>query len=430
MGKRVDYSGRSVIVVGPRLKLYECGLPKEMALVLFLPFLIARLKKRKVVNTTSGAKQLIIRKDKQIWNHLKQLIYEHPVLLNRAPTLHRLGFQAFQPILVSGKAMILPALVCTGFNADFDGDQMAVHVPLSYAARAESWKLLYARNNMLSPATGKPIIVLSQEMILGCYSWSLVLNNTYFRNLHSSFSLPTTSSHNYTTLDSSSPLAKNDKGVRTHFFTPNIPYPCPFAPDTSSTKGGSEHGVMPKAEERVKPILNDSSHAPLLRIPPTSTVLQSPLSEIEEGTYTHLVRSIGSVYKEYAPMLQNTTDSTKVGVKSIATNEISIKKFYFTSFQEIYGALGRNDISLQTAVWLKIPLNDLFEDNSYLEEPLEIRLDSTGHFFRSYSQSQQHFSRTIKSCNQKKGVSFIRTSAGRIQLNETFYSSMGTLHQK
>ena len=180
LGKRVDYSGRSVIVVGPRLKLHECGLPKEMALVLFLPFLIARLKRRKVANNTSQAKQLIIRKDKQIWSHLKALIYEHPVLLNRAPTLHRLGFQAFQPILVSGKAIILPALVCTGFNADFDGDQMAVHIPLSYAARAESWKLLYAKNNMLSPATGKPIIVLSQEMILGCYCSSLILNKTHF----------------------------------------------------------------------------------------------------------------------------------------------------------------------------------------------------------------------------------------------------------
>ena len=187
LGKRVDYSGRSVIVVGPQLKLHECGLPKEMALVLFLPFLIARLKKNKIAHNTSKAKQLIIRKDKQIWKELRALIYEHPVLLNRAPTLHRLGFQAFQPILVSGKAIILPALVCTGFNADFDGDQMAVHVPLSYAARAESWKLLYAKNNMLSPATGKSVISLSQEMILGCYSSSLLINKTHSLSALTSF---------------------------------------------------------------------------------------------------------------------------------------------------------------------------------------------------------------------------------------------------
>ena len=169
LGKRVDYSGRSVIVVGPKLKLHECGLPKEMAIELFQPFLIRRLMSKKFVRTIVGAKSLIKRQDPLIWPVLQQVVQNHPVLLNRAPTLHRLGIQAFQPKLVDGRAIILHPLVCTAFNADFDGDQMAVHVPLSFQARAEAWELMWSRNNLLSPATGQPILVPSQDMILGCY---------------------------------------------------------------------------------------------------------------------------------------------------------------------------------------------------------------------------------------------------------------------
>jgi DNA-directed RNA polymerase beta' subunit len=169
LGKRVDYSGRSVIVVGPKLKIHECGLPKEMAIELFQPFLIRRLMSKKFVRTIVGAKGLIQRQDPIIWPVLQQVLQNHPVLLNRAPTLHRLGIQAFQPKLVDGRAILLHPLVCTAFNADFDGDQMAVHVPLSFQARAEAWKLMWSRNNLLSPATGQPILVPSQDMILGCY---------------------------------------------------------------------------------------------------------------------------------------------------------------------------------------------------------------------------------------------------------------------
>lgn len=168
LGKRVDYSGRSVIVVAPELKLHECGLPKEMAIELFQPFILRELIKNK--NTTIiKAKKLIRNQDTIVWKILQKILKAHPILLNRAPTLHRLGIQAFQPKLVEGRAILLHPLVCPAFNADFDGDQMAVHIPLSFQARAEAWKLMWSRNNILSPATGEPVILPSQDMVLGCY---------------------------------------------------------------------------------------------------------------------------------------------------------------------------------------------------------------------------------------------------------------------
>ena len=169
LGKRVDYSGRSVIVVGPNLKIHQCGLPKEMAIELFQPFVIHRLIKTGLVNNIKAAKKLIQRNDPAIWDVLEDVIRDHPVMLNRAPTLHRLGIQAFEPILVSGRAIQLHPLVCPAFNADFDGDQMAVHVPLSIEAQAEARLLMLASNNILSPATGRPIVTPSQDMVLGCY---------------------------------------------------------------------------------------------------------------------------------------------------------------------------------------------------------------------------------------------------------------------
>ncbi|GAB4132092.1 MAG: DNA-directed RNA polymerase subunit gamma [Cyanobacteria bacterium J069] len=169
LGKRVDYSGRSVIVVGPKLKIHQCGLPKEMAIELFQPFVIHRLIRQGLVNNIKAAKKLIQRNDPQIWDVLQEVIDGHPVLLNRAPTLHRLGIQAFEPILVDGRAIQLHPLVCPAFNADFDGDQMAVHVPLSLESQAEARLLMLASNNILSPATGRPIVTPSQDMVLGCY---------------------------------------------------------------------------------------------------------------------------------------------------------------------------------------------------------------------------------------------------------------------
>ncbi len=169
LGKRVDYSGRSVIVVGPKLQIHQCGLPREMAIELFQPFVINRLIRSGLVNNIKAAKKLISRADPSVWDVLEEVIEGHPVMLNRAPTLHRLGIQAFEPILVEGRAIQLHPLVCPAFNADFDGDQMAVHVPLSLESQAEARLLMLASNNILSPATGRPIITPSQDMVLGAY---------------------------------------------------------------------------------------------------------------------------------------------------------------------------------------------------------------------------------------------------------------------
>jgi DNA-directed RNA polymerase subunit beta' len=169
LGKRVDYSGRSVIVVGPTLKLHQCGLPKKMALELFKPFIFSKLQLRGEATTIKAAKRLVEREGAEVWDILEEVIREHPVMLNRAPTLHRLGIQAFEPVLVEGKAIQLHPLVCTAFNADFDGDQMAVHVPLSIEAQLEARALMMSSNNILSPANGDPIIVPSQDVVLGLY---------------------------------------------------------------------------------------------------------------------------------------------------------------------------------------------------------------------------------------------------------------------
>ena len=169
LGKRVDYSGRSVIVVGPQLKLHQCGLPKQMALELFKPFVMKRLVDLNHAQNIKSAKRMVERARPVVWDVLEEVIREHPVLLNRAPTLHRLGIQAFEPQLVEGKAIQIHPLVCTAFNADFDGDQMAVHLPLSAEAQAEARILMLSTNNILKPADGRPVTMPTQDMVLGLY---------------------------------------------------------------------------------------------------------------------------------------------------------------------------------------------------------------------------------------------------------------------
>src|SRR5215469_4718175 len=169
LGKRVDYSGRSVIVVGPELRLHQCGIPSRMAIELFKPFIYSKLEQRGYVTTIKAAKKMVEKERPEVWDILAEVIQEHPVLLNRAPTLHRLGVQAFEPLLIDGKAIQLHPLVCAAFNADFDGDQMAVHVPLSVEAQIEARVLMMSTNNILSPATGRPIIGPTQDIVLGCY---------------------------------------------------------------------------------------------------------------------------------------------------------------------------------------------------------------------------------------------------------------------
>ena len=182
LGKRVDYSGRSVIVVGPNLKLHQCGLPKKMALELFKPFIFHKLDIYGWANTIKAAKKLVEKEDPRVWDILEEVIREHPVLLNRAPTLHRLGIQAFEPMLIEGKSIQLHPLVCTAFNADFDGDQMAIHIPLSLESQLEARVLMMSTNNILSPSSGKPIIVPSQDIVLGIYYLSILRENQKGQN--------------------------------------------------------------------------------------------------------------------------------------------------------------------------------------------------------------------------------------------------------
>ena len=175
LGKRVDYSGRSVIVVGPELKIYQCGVPKEMAVELFKPFVMRELVGRGIAHNIKNAKRMVERLRPEVWDILEEVIKDHPVLLNRAPTLHRLGIQAFEPVLVEGRAIKLHPLVCTAFNADFDGDQMAIHVPLSPEAQAEARFLMLSVNNLLKPQDGKPVTVPTQDMILGSYYLTMIV---------------------------------------------------------------------------------------------------------------------------------------------------------------------------------------------------------------------------------------------------------------
>ena len=189
LGKRVDYSGRSVIVVGPTLKLHQCGLPKLMALELFKPFVMKRLVDAELAQNIKSAKRMVERRRPQVWDVLEEVIKEHPVLLNRAPTLHRLGIQAFEPVLVEGKAIQIHPLVCTAFNADFDGDQMAVHLPLSSEAQAESRVLMLSANNILSPAHGRPLVTPTQDMVIGAYYLTELVKGAkgegrVFRHMH------------------------------------------------------------------------------------------------------------------------------------------------------------------------------------------------------------------------------------------------------
>src|SRR5436190_2097383 len=169
LGKRVDYSGRSVIVVGPELKLHQCGLPKAMAVELFKPFIIHKLVEKGIAETVKRAKKIVEKESPEVYEILEEIIEDHPVLLNRAPTLHRLGIQAFEPVLVEGKAIRIHPLVCAAFNADFDGDQMAVHVPLSFESQLEARVLMISSNNILKPSDGRPVAEPSQDMVLGCY---------------------------------------------------------------------------------------------------------------------------------------------------------------------------------------------------------------------------------------------------------------------
>ncbi|GAY77742.1 DNA-directed RNA polymerase beta subunit [Sporolactobacillus inulinus] len=246
LGKRVDYSGRSVIAVGPSLQMYQCGLPKEMALELFKPFVMKELVHRGIANNIKSAKRKVEKIHPDVWGVLEDVIKEHPVLLNRAPTLHRLGIQAFEPRIVEGRAIRLHPLVCTAYNADFDGDQMAVHVPLSAEAQAEARLLMLGAQNILNPKDGKPIVTPSQDMVLGNYYLTLerkgargegkVFKNSdeamlaYYNgyvHLHSRIAIPAASTHNPTFTEEQNKqylLTTPGKLIFNHVLPPAFPY--------------------------------------------------------------------------------------------------------------------------------------------------------------------------------------------------------------
>jgi DNA-directed RNA polymerase subunit beta' len=254
LGKRVDYSGRSVIVVGPELRLHQCGLPKNMALELFKPFIIMKLEEKGYVQTVKSAKKLVEKERPEVWDILEEIIEDHPVLLNRAPTLHRLGIQAFYPVLVEGKAIRLHPLVCAAFNADFDGDQMAVHVPLSFEAQLEARLLMLATNNILVPSSGRPIAIPSQDIVLGCYYLTKIRPGAKGEKMifssadeaHSAYD------HGYVALHASVQIRMNHQLVTTSvgrlLFNNIVPKGMPYFNDVA-TKG--------KLEELVKSVYTD-----------------------------------------------------------------------------------------------------------------------------------------------------------------------------
>ena len=390
LGKRVDYSGRSVIVVGPTLKLHECGLPLEMALVLFQPFLIRQLIVTRVVFTIVKAKRLLqkfsqsfsktsnkfslvestsssaqlenlstttfsLASQLKILEILQQVMRNHPVLLNRAPTLHRLGVQAFQPKLVDGKAILLHPLVCPAFNADFDGDQMAVHLPLSLKGRAEAWKIMWSRNNLLSPATGQPILVPSQDMVLGCYYLTALKNRS---------------------LDCQ----------KTNFRLPQ-------------SKAGS------KSKHRAKQVLSKNTF---------KTYQLQPLLAKQRLSDTNSL----DVTKELTQPKLNLALQVKTGAKE---PYLAFYGFCFTGFNDVSKAYYQNKLQLHTPVWVRVSESVNHESEKGLEEPLEVRISLFGNYdllFPTYQYSYNKTKQISSLC--------IRTTPGRIILNNVISAISST----
>ena len=377
LGKRVDYSGRSVIVVGPQLKLHECGLPKEMALELFQPFLSRQLKERGIVENINAAKRFMRQDHPILWEILQQLMQQHPVLLNRAPTLHRLGIQAFQPKLVHGRAILLHPLVCTAFNADFDGDQMAVHLPLSFQAQGEAWKLLWSRNNLLSPATGQPILVPSQDMVLGCY-YLTTSNPTVTRNAQG------LTRGWYIAEQQIEKFRKNGPpGVR---WSPPasegllrmgaLGVGAPM--QSNAPKEGAPQPIQQKAKREVALL---TMHEPLQRN-------AEPLGGLKD-------------------VLRATNPSE--GTTNICKAETA-KGWYFHSFSEAANAYQQRLFTIHKPLWVRF--DGPVETDTPQEEPLEVRVDFYARF--------QWVSPNLQEIGDLQGDTFsrfVRTTAGRILVN-------------
>jgi DNA-directed RNA polymerase beta' subunit len=415
LGKRVDYSGRSVIVVGPELKLHECGLPKEMALELFQPFII-----RDLINlshtatddkiTIITAKHLIKIEHSIVWEILQKILKNHPILLNRAPTLHRLGIQAFQPKLVQGRAILLHPLVCPAFNADFDGDQMAVHVPLCFQSRAEAWKLMWSRNNLLSPATGEPIIIPSQDMILGCY-YLTAINNNIARRVFSQSDLGQNSLGQkalrvFTPKDGDSQnLTKQSSLIETYHNKLRTKNNFIFL----STKKENQNGFQRNLSEFFP------SRKFITRISRTykfkKLFARNSIVKTSRDVYIPARSNIFSLQKK-----NSITSLFKKNVYTIDdVNSIRIGK-YFYSLNDALLAFSQNKLFLHSLIWVKWENN--VELENFNEKPVEIRIDCYGNIHKIYSKYFQCVN------NQNTRISqFILTTVGRIILNKVLPQS-------
>ncbi len=355
LGKRVDYSGRSVIVVGPKLLLHQCGLPREMGIELFQPFLIRKLLAQGFAHSIGIAKKMIQQGEPIIWELLHQLMRQHPILLNRAPTLHRLGIQAFQPKLVQGRAILLHPLVCTAFNADFDGDQMAVHVPLSVQARAEAWKLLWSRNNILSPATGQPVLIPSQDMVLGCYYLTQSLSGL-------------SSSYLYSSSLRLSPKGKQKgKGRPVRNLLPLLPQKGQARPSLPLGKEGYSHKKKSKSGSMVT------------------------LSNFPEGKE----RGRGFTDARGRNLLQGSKKKIK----------------WFSGKAEIQKAYDQGSLGIQQKVWIRIEGD--CENGNDPENPIEIQIQSSAFCRKIYPRYQIH-----TDSSGQKIATFVQTTAGRVLVNE------------
>ena len=364
LGKRVDYSGRSVIVVGPDLELHQCGLPREMAIELFQPFVSRQLKERGVAENINAAKRFMKESHPLLWEILQQLMQQHPVLLNRAPTLHRLGIQAFQPKLVHGRAILLHPLVCTAFNADFDGDQMAVHLPLSFQSQGEAWKLLWSRNNLLSPATGQPILVPSQDMVLGCYY--------------------------LTTLNNRAPHVKMyPKAQEANVLGPVLGDVTDRLGGAKKDKEPFEDTLFSRCKMAIEPKIQGAGDTPLV------------------------------------PSVMPTGPSRMTTKKLAAASPKVQTGYYFNTPAEAVELYSQENISLHQPIW--ITFNDTFETGNPTEEPLEIRLYINGKS-KTISCGQQfdiaNSSATTKDISTYGDPSYfvikkyVRTTAGKALVNE------------
>lgn len=410
LGRRVDYSGRSVIVVGPALKLHQCGLPKEMAIELFQPFLIRQLFAKKIVSNIAVAKNYIKKETPIVLKILKQLLRSHPVLLNRAPTLHRLGVQAFQPKLVSGRAILLHPLVCSAFNADFDGDQMAVHIPLSSKARGEAWKILWSRNNILSPATGQPILVPSQDMVLGCYY--LTTKKAHFL-VKKSFGLEKKdlNKQSFTSFNKSdakmltTPTPKRDERGKIHFDT-----------DNKNINGNLESKFNQSRSDVFSFGINfDKEQSNRETRVSSRKNLKNPI--VQHFASQNVRHSVEQNVKQSRQVIVGNTDQ-----KSIVMRVNKRTGLFFNNSSQVLKDLQQKRLKLHTPIWLKMDRD--IEIHKEEQKPLEARINCCGNFTKIYPGYLRRFYKKeglfFNENKVKKSEDFyVRTTCGRVMLNQT-----------